>query len=112
MSDQTQNFLAIASSASKRPAVNKEELVVAGSVVKLTPPATANFCQIRVFSDVTSGDVLNYLMLGDSIVPTATTGIFLCWGDYFEIDGAENIALFRAIQSNAGNHVLRVQYFK
>ena len=92
-------------------AIGYQQLTVAGTAVALTVPAGATYAMIEVESDLTT-PAIRYLELGDTTLPTASTGIRRSNLDGMDITGRPNLENFRAIQIGAGNHRLNIQYYK
>lgn len=81
--------------------------------VALTVPTNATYALVIVESTVTSGTVIRYLEVGPVTNTVSTTvGIPRSHLDAFDIQGAENLKNFRAIQTTAGTHTLSIQYYK
>lgn len=85
-----------------------QKLTVAGTAVSLTIPSGAKYALCVVQSSITT-PAIRYLEYG---TPTSTDGIPRSDLDSFDIQGAENLANFKAIQVAAGNHTLHIQYYK
>ncbi len=88
-----------------------QKLTVAGTAVQLTVPTDTRYAIVVVQSSITT-PAIRYLELGGGTLPTATDGIPRSELDAFDIQGAQNLANFRAIQVGAGTHTLHIQYYK
>lgn len=85
-----------------------QKLTVAGTAVSLTIPTGARYALVVVQSSIAT-PAIRYLEYG---TPTATDGIPRSDLDAFDIQGAQNLANFKAIQVGAGTHTLHIQYYK
>lgn len=85
-----------------------QKLTVAGTAVSLTIPTGARYALVVVQSSIAT-PAIRYLEYG---TPTATDGIPRSDLDAFDIQGAQNLANFKAIQVGAGAHTLHIQYYK
>jgi len=116
MSNQTKEFVSdlLTLSRYNKKAIGWQSLTVDATVggVALTIPANATYALIVVESTVTSGTVLRYLEIGPITAVTSSVGIPRSHLDAFDIQGAENLKNFRAIQTTAGTHTLSIQYYK
>jgi len=92
-------------------AIGYQQLTVAGTAVALTVPDGATYAMIEVESDLTT-PAIRYLELGNTTLPTASTGIRRSNLDGMDITGRPNLENFRAIQIGAGTHKLNIQYYK
>ena len=115
--NQSKEFLETLLSYTKynKKAIGWQSLTVDATVagVSLTIPANATYALIVVESTVTSGSVIRYLECGNTITTvTSTVGIPRAHLDAFDVQGAENLTNFRAIQVTAGTHQLSIQYYK
>ena len=91
-------------------AIGYEKLVVAGTAVALTVPATAKYAEIVLQSSITT-PAIRFLLLGAQTLPTSAEGIPRSDLDAFDIYGYNNLINFRAIQVAGGTHTLFVQYY-
>lgn len=71
----------------------------------------ATYAEIRVESATTSGAIMRYLLLGDTLLPTTTDGMAMDYFLFLDINNGDNLANFRVI-AVSGSHTLHVQYFK
>lgn len=71
----------------------------------------ATYAEIRVESATTSGAIMRYLLLGDTLLPTTTDGMAMDYFLFLDINNGDNLANFRVI-AISGSHTLHVQYFK
>ncbi len=92
-------------------AIGYQQLTVGAEAVNLTIPDGATYAMIEVESDLTT-PAIRYLELGDTTLPTASTGIRRSNLDGMDITGRPNLENFRAIQVGAGTHKLNVVYYK
>jgi hypothetical protein len=89
-----------------------EQLTVAGTAVGLSSiPPDAKYALVEVESSITT-PAIRYLELGNTILPTSSTGIRRSDTEAFDITGRPNLINFRAIQISAGTHKLNIQYYK
>lgn len=88
-----------------------QKLTVAGAAVSLTIPTDARYALVVLQSNITT-PAIRYLELGGGTLPTATDGIPRSDLDAFDIQGAQNLTNFRAIQVGAGVHTLHIQYYR
>lgn len=111
MADQSKDYLKelLQLTRSNLKAFSYQKLTVAGSVVSLTVPTGARYALCIVESSI-STPAIRYLETGGT--PTATDGMVRSNLDSFDIQGAENLTNFKAIQVAAGTHTIHVQYYK
>lgn len=89
-----------------------QKVSVAGTAIGLTVPDGTKYCEIKFISTINTTFAVMYLNLGTAQLPTATDGLPLDHGTFFDITDYENINNFRAIQTAAGTHTLYVQYYR
>ena len=113
-SDQSKSYLSELVSLSKRNlvAIGYQQITITGSVSSFTVPADAKYALCVLESTATTGVAIRYLELGDLTLPTTTTGLPRSTGDSFDVQGAQNLTNFRAIQAQGGTHSLNVVYYK
>ena len=112
-SDQSKSYLSELVSLSKRNlvAIGYQQITITGSISSFTVPADAKYA-LCVLESTATGIAVRYLALGGLTLPTTTTGLPRSTGDSFDVQGAQNLTNFRAIQAQAGTHVLNVVYYK
>lgn len=101
--------------------LNKYNLIACGyqkldvssaGVKSLTIPDGATYMEIASTSDNITTIPMFYLMLGDVVPPTATEGLPLKDGTFFDVLGRSNIENFRVIRTGADTNTLYIQYYK
>jgi hypothetical protein len=112
-SDSGKSYLSELVSLSKRNlvAIGYEKITITTPASSFTVPADAKYA-LCVLESTATGIAVRYLELGGLTLPTTTTGLPRSNGDSFDIQGAQNLTNFRAIQAQAGTHVLNVVYYK
>lgn len=90
-----------------------EKLSVTGTAGGLSNvPADARYALMELEGDKTAGAMIRYLELGDTTLPTSTTGLRKSDMDGFDVHGYQNLINFRAIQIAPGTNSINVQYYK
>lgn len=85
-----------------------QKLTIDGTARSLTVPTGARYAFIIVESTIATA-AIRYLENG---TPTASDGMPVSNLSGFDIQGAENLKNFKAIQVAAGTHALNIQYYK
>lgn len=114
-SDQSKNYI------SELVKLNKANLLACGyqkldvstaGAKSLTVPTGAKYVEISAVSSNTTTIPMFYLMLADKTLPTATEGLPLRDGTFFDISGHPNLINFRVIKTGADTNTLYIQYYK
>ena len=110
--EQVQELRDLVLNAQNSPkAIGYENIVVDGTIKKLTVPSGAMYAQF-VFESTASGVSARYLNTSTLDVISTTLGFPLSTLDHFDISQPENLVNFRITQAQAGTHSLKVQYYR
>lgn len=93
-------------------AVGYERLTVSSTAVGFTLPAVGENTAVVILESTTAAPTVALRYREDGVAPTSSVGMPLTTGTVFEIQGAENLKRFKAIEATGATTYLHITYYR